>query len=138
MELVKGRVLVKGQRVRVYLNLQRNGIFSIQDYKTGLVVGYAASVKLKSCSFVVRKAGQAKARAERVRNVHGFLVGDFDEADIKRPAEMTRCGYYCPFTTDTLVDEETREPVGPLRMAICRNRRVYFAKEELLCRTLFD
>ncbi|WP_052947764.1 hypothetical protein [Aneurinibacillus tyrosinisolvens] len=138
MELIKDRTLVEGQKVRVYVNLNRQGFFSIQDYRTGLVCAYASSVSLKNCSFVVRKAAQTKTRKERVRSVHAFLVGYFMEGNSKRPPEMTRKGYYDPYVCDTLIDEETNQPIGALEYAYCSNKRVYFAEEVSVCKTLFD
>lgn len=126
MNLNKNRTLEQGQKVKVYLNLHMMGRFSIQDHKTGLVVGYADSVILKNVQFRISKSGQARARKERRRNVHAVAVGIYVAADQERPEELSRKGYYNPFQVDTFVNEETREPLHSADFLYCHNKRVYF------------
>jgi hypothetical protein len=126
MDLVKDRKLEVGQKVKVYLNLNMMGRFSIQDHKTGLVVGYANSVLLKDVQFRISKSGQERARRERRRNVHAVAVGIFLAADQERPEELRRTGYYNPFRVDTFVDEETQKPIHEAELLFCHNKRVYY------------
>lgn len=65
-----------GQRVRVYRNLH-SGNFSVQCTKTGLVVAHLQSIVLKNAAFVVRPAGHRKVLAQKKKNVHAFVVGEF-------------------------------------------------------------
>tara|TARA_R100000664_G_C2750378_1_gene137677 strand:- start:417 stop:839 length:423 start_codon:yes stop_codon:yes gene_type:complete len=62
------------KKYRVYRNLN-NGLLSIQDRKTGLIVGYAESLKMEGCDFIVRLKGRELAREEKQRNVHAFIIG---------------------------------------------------------------
>ena len=41
-----GRTVSVGQKVRVYRNLNKTDFYSIQDYKTKVVLGYARSVTI--------------------------------------------------------------------------------------------
>jgi hypothetical protein len=126
MIMNKDRTLEVGQKVRVYLNLNMMGRFSIQDQKTGLVVGYADSVLLKDVQFQIRKSGQDRARKERRRNVHALAVGIYMSADVLKPESLKRIGYYNPFLVDTFVDEDTQEPLLQAGMIFCHKKRVYF------------
>lgn len=126
MELIKNRTLEKGQKVKVYLNLNMMGRFSIQDQRSGLVVGYADTVLLEDVQFRVSKSGQERARRERRRNVHAVAVGYFVDADIHHPESLNKVGYYNPFLVDTFVDESTREPLHRAGLLFCCKKRVYY------------
>ena len=60
--------------VQVYRNLH-NRLLSIQDAKTGLVIGHATTVDLKDASFIVREAGRQRVLKEKKKNVHAFVKG---------------------------------------------------------------
>ncbi|WP_442952566.1 hypothetical protein [Paenibacillus sp. Leaf72] len=128
--MVKNRTLVPGQKVRVYLNLNMMGRFSIQDFKTGLVVAYAESVLLNEVEFRVRKSGQEKARKEKCRNVHAFAIGSFVSSNHDCPLELSSTGYYNPFKVDHFVDEESHLPIFETENVFCFQKRVYYKKEE--------
>jgi len=61
-------------RVQVYRNLN-NGLISIQDLSTGLVLGHASAVDLQEASFIVREAGRQQVIKEKRKNVHAFVRG---------------------------------------------------------------
>ena len=61
-------------RVQVYRNLN-NGLISIQDLSTGLVLGHASAVDLKEATFIVREAGRQQVIREQRKNVHAFVQG---------------------------------------------------------------
>ena len=61
-------------RVRVYYNI-REKCFSVQDYKTGLVVEHTDSLFFTNAMFVVRKSGNEKVKREGRKNVHAFVNG---------------------------------------------------------------
>ena len=61
-------------RVRAYYNLHRK-CFSVQDYKTGLVVEHTDSLFFTNAMFVVRKSGNEKVKREGRKNVHAFVNG---------------------------------------------------------------
>ena len=61
-------------RVQVYRNLN-NGLISIQDLSTGLVLGHASAIDLQEASFIVREAGRQQVIREQRKNVHAFVRG---------------------------------------------------------------
>ena len=61
-------------RVQVYRNLN-NGLISIQDLSTGLVLGHASAVDLQEATFIVREAGRQQVIREQRKNVHAFVRG---------------------------------------------------------------
>jgi len=61
-------------RVRAYYNLHRK-CFSVQDYKTGLVVEHTNKLCFTNAMFVVRKSGNEKVKREGRKNVHAFVNG---------------------------------------------------------------
>ena len=62
-------------KVQVYRNLH-NGLISIQDLSTGLVVGHADAIDLKRADFIVREAGRQRVILEQRKNVHAFVRGE--------------------------------------------------------------
>jgi hypothetical protein len=61
-------------RVQVYRNLN-NGLISIQDLSTGLVLGHASAIDLQEANFIVREAGRQQVIREQRKNVHAFVRG---------------------------------------------------------------
>ena len=61
-------------RVQVYRNLN-NGLISIQDLSTGLVLGHADAIDLQRATFIVREAGRQQVLKEKRKNVHAFVRG---------------------------------------------------------------
>jgi len=61
-------------RVQVYRNLN-NGLISIQDLSTGLVLGHADAIDLQRATFIVREAGRQQVIKEKRKNVHAFVRG---------------------------------------------------------------
>lgn len=103
----KERTLSKGQRVRVYRNLH-NGRWSIADATTGLVLGYADNVELENVEYKIQKGGQAKVRANGVKQVHAFVVGDFVGHQAQ---DEDKALYYNPYKTDTFVTLDDMKPI---------------------------
>ena len=62
-------------KVQVYRNLH-NGLISIQDLSTGLVLGHAYAIDLKRADFIVREAGRQQVIKEKRKNVHAFVRGE--------------------------------------------------------------
>lgn len=71
-----GRTVSVGQKVRVYRNLNKIDFYSIQDYKTKVVLGYAKSVTIGGgVQFSVSEASRQRVLRDKRRNVHAFAVG---------------------------------------------------------------
>lgn len=90
-------------KVRAYWNLHRN-TFSLQSVETGRVFEHADDVVLENASFVVRPAGRERVRRERRKNVHAFVVGDWDPLGSLYPPEEGTHVRYNPYETDGFVD----------------------------------
>lgn len=71
------------QKVRVYWNLHKK-TWSVQDYKSGLVIDHQPTMVLEQAKFVVRKGGQERVRKEGKKNVHAFAVGLISTEQDKR------------------------------------------------------
>lgn len=69
-------------RVEVYRNLQRN-CWSVRDLSTGRVVAHPDSVIVADARFVVRPSGRARVLAEKRKNVHAFVRGEWVRGMIK-------------------------------------------------------
>ena len=70
-------------KVRVYRNLNKPEYFSIlsmEKENKGRVVGYARSVLLENCNFVVYETARQKVLRDKVRNVHSFCEGVIADA----------------------------------------------------------
>ncbi|WP_214796620.1 MULTISPECIES: hypothetical protein [unclassified Exiguobacterium] len=115
-----GRTITEGQRVKVYRNLH-NGKFSIQDAKTGLVLGYSDKVKLTDVKFKVNEAGRRRVIQEQRKNVHAFLVGNFAGHDTEERSEPI---YYNPYKVSkfTKPDGNAIEEAG---QAVLDEGRIY-------------
>ena len=61
-------------RIRAYYNLHRK-CFSVQDYKTGLVIEHTDKLFVTNAMFVVRKSGNERVKKEGKKNVHAFVNG---------------------------------------------------------------
>lgn len=62
------------KRYRVYRNLT-NGLISIRDIKSGLVIGHAEEVILADSKFIVSESGRKRVLRENQKNVHAFVEG---------------------------------------------------------------
>lgn len=69
----------QNQIVKVYKNLH-NGLWSIKDAKSGLVLGYASEITLHNCSFEVSEKGRQRVLRDKRKNVHAYAVGAYQGA----------------------------------------------------------
>lgn len=72
----KGRTIQQGQKVKVYKNLT-NGLWSIKDSKSGLVLGHAPSVSLVNAKFSVGEKGRLRVIEEKKKYVHAYIIGEY-------------------------------------------------------------
>jgi len=68
-------------KVDVYLNLNRDcvSVKSRESETYGKVVSHEPKVHLRDVEFVVQPAGREKGREQKVKNVHAFVRGKWDE-----------------------------------------------------------
>ena len=78
-------------RVQVYRNLN-NGLISIQDLSTGLVLGHASAVDMEEANFIVREAGRQQVIREQRKNVHAFVRGKVVDVRNFKPFKGRRVG----------------------------------------------
>jgi hypothetical protein len=104
-------------KVFVYYNLHRNcwSLKALEGDKKNRVIAHASYVELYDCTPKVSKAGQARVRTEKRKNVHAGVVGTLrvfsrndefiqDELDTidsedPKPLQVT----YNPYKYDTFV-----------------------------------
>ena len=86
-------------RKRVYYNI-REKCFSVQDYKTGLVIEHTDKLFMTNAMFVVRKSGNERVKKEGKKNVHAFVNGIRHD----KPIDTNHCNNYevkyNPYTMD--------------------------------------
>ena len=116
------------KNVRIYWNLHK-GQWSIQDKKSGLVVGRQPEVFLEGAyfeptydkrgrhiepKFKVRQGGRMRVIKEGKKNVHAFAEGWYPSTWIspKHYHDEGREVTYNPYKNDTFVYKDTGEPVG--------------------------
>ena len=108
----KGRSIKEGDKVRVYKNLH-NGLFSIKDVKSGLVVGHVEIINLENVEFKVSQAGRNKVLKEKRKNVHAYVEGNIiNELDyiINRSVD-TQAITYNPYKYDSFVRRNDLSPI---------------------------
>ena len=98
---------------RAYWNLHK-GQWSIQDRRTGLVVGRQPELFLLVGSFNVRQGGRQRVLLEGKKTVHAFAEGWYPEVWIspKFYHDEGRSVTYNPYKNDTFVYVDNGEPVG--------------------------
>jgi hypothetical protein len=96
------------KRVYVYWNLHRK-LWSVRQ--AGKVVDHSHLLSLRDCKFLVGKAGQARVRRERKKNVHagvsGYLLEDpcfVDRAVWNGCYDKKIWVKYNPYKNDTFVE----------------------------------
>jgi hypothetical protein len=108
----------------IYRNLNRGG-FSVK-YK-GLVVDYLDTFEANDAEFRVSEAGRNRAREQKARNVHAYLVCEKYKKRDSVNTEKLQPVYYNPFLTETFVLDDTDIPVsGYVHSAVFgKNGKVY-------------
>lgn len=129
MELVKGRTVEAGQKVKVYVNLNQQGRFSIVDAKSGLVVAYAETVSLSDGKFHVGESGRQKILASKRKRVHAWVTGIFLGADTVQPSHLTNEVYYNPYTHEKF-EAQNGEVVNQAQEIYFVNKRCYIQGAE--------
>lgn len=111
IETYKRRVPKLDEDVWVYRNLMRTDGPWYSLMQRGSVVGHTRSIALADARFVVRAGGRERARLERVKNVHAFVVGRLAPADCVIP-NGTATLRYNPFSERAGFTNETGDVVA--------------------------
>lgn len=106
IESYKGRTVHEGMEVFAYRNLHRD-MWSLKDWRTGLVIGHADELCLERCSFKVSEAGRQRVIRTGRKTVHAGIVGTIAPHEKVNGVRVTynphRAGYF------HLVDEDGTE-----------------------------
>jgi len=94
------------KRLYVYWNLHKR-TWSVRQ--SGKIVGHTDLIFLKDCRFLVGKAGQARVRAEKKKNVHagvsGYLAMNAEFHKAAKPVATPKCWVmYNPYKHDTFIE----------------------------------
>ncbi|MBH8599280.1 MULTISPECIES: hypothetical protein [unclassified Thermoactinomyces] len=114
-----------GQKVDVYKNL-RNGLWSIRDHSTGLILGHADQLVLENTEFKISESGKRKAIQNGRRNVHAYVVGTLISFDVKDYVLPDRLVGYHFIYTKTFIDKKTNEPIYTAKL-VCFTKEAVFA-----------
>ena len=103
------------KRLYVYWNISKK-TWSVRQ--SGKVVGHSDLIFLKDCRFLVAKAGQARVRREKKKNVHAGVSGYLfeDPLTVDRIAWNDLYDYtpvwvmYNPYKHDTFVQRDHQFP----------------------------
>lgn len=101
-------------RVFVYRNLRKKcySVKALEGPSKGLVIAHVDTLTLTECRFKVSKAGQARVRATRQKNVHAGVQGQWTgELNPLLPEDVSVSVYYNPYKVDTFVTCLTQQPV---------------------------
>lgn len=106
-----GRSVAVGQKVKVYRNLH-NGLWSLKDVESGLVLGYCEQVTLQGLqasrrkraltTFTVSKAGRARVLREKKKTVHAYVIGHLESFAYE---QLESAIYYNPYKVSSFVSE---------------------------------
>lgn len=127
------RILLRGQKVRVYRNLNKPEFFSIMACTgecKGLVCGYARAVRVKDGSFIVSEKSRQRVLREKSRNVHAFVEGcldDMAEFVQQLPLNDVLTVSYNPYKMGSFYDVHTEQPLPSthIEVAVLQGSNVY-------------
>ena len=126
------RIVKKHDTVRVYRNLVKRGLFSIQATSGAFrnkVVSYGASIVLTNVIFKISLAGLARVRREKVKNVHSFAIGQLSDIATEH-LDLNNRNYraitYNPYVSEYFYDVQTLQPeCEQLPLVVIQGSRVY-------------
>lgn len=84
----------QGDRIRVYRNLNRPGLYSLQALTgphKGKVLGYAPATALVNVEFKVSEKGRQNVLERQVRHVHAYAQGEFVTTASELPEAVSAC-----------------------------------------------
>lgn len=108
IDLRENKELIVGQVIQVYRNLN-NGLFSIRDKKTRLVLAHGDNILIKDAVFNVGEKSRQRVLKERVKNVHAYVEGKYVGTSISY--DTMNEVYYNPYTTEFFINKKTNQNV---------------------------
>ncbi|WP_422661657.1 hypothetical protein ACK8P5_26405 (plasmid) [Paenibacillus sp. EC2-1] len=129
--IVKQREPQIGERVEVYVNLNKQGLFSILDREpksksptSGKVIAYAESVELEDAVFKISNSKYNGILKKQQRAVCAVVVGKLLSIDGSHPADLTTRVSYNPYRQREF-HTDAGESVHVAVRAHFRNKKVY-------------
>lgn len=122
--MLHGRQVETGQKVKVYVNLHKQGRFSVADVKTGLVCGYTSNCLLKDPIFHVNENGRQCVLNQKRKMVHAWVRGLFVASDVDQPESLQKKVNYNPYHTEWFQDQDGCK-VETASYAYFTNKKVY-------------
>lgn len=120
--------LKSGQSVRIAYHAVKR-CFSIRDAKTRKVIGYTDRIVLRNVCFLVSQAGRERVLKERVKHIHAYVLGLFEQDLQQLSRENEGCddeAYYNPYNTVCFINKSTKEQLTYAELVICEQHRVYY------------
>ena len=128
MESFQDRSIQVGKKIRAYVNLHKQGWFSIVDMETGLVCGYAQSCLIKDAVFYVSDKGRERVRKSGRKLVHAWVRGIYMGSDIEKE-ECSNALQYNPYYHKGFTDQNGHV-VEFAELALLKDKKVYVRDEE--------
>lgn len=117
-----------GRKVRVYFNLHTLK-WSVQDWKTRLVLCHADRVTLKNVTSFVSEAGRKRVLETKRKNVHAFIIGIIpsksESQDLCEKAGLGMPITYNPYRYDSFVYKGIESKFESADMVILTAREVW-------------
>lgn len=112
-------------RVETYRNLHNKSL-SVRRVG-GRVFTRPQITFIRSPKFVVQPAGRAKVLAEKKKNVHAFVRGEFvaPERGARGWKDWSKANYN-PYKADTFIDVATGQPVTEATYAVVTTEGVFY------------
>ncbi|MGA1600617.1 MAG: hypothetical protein ACO4AU_16345, partial [bacterium] len=89
----------------------------------GKVIAHRSSLSLKDCLLKVSEAGRKRVRAEKTKNVHAFVRGEWTDSSPEEPVTEL---YYNPYKTPSFQVKRTGEPVHESKHVVLTEDRKVF------------
>lgn len=126
----KGRTASTGQVVQVYRNLH-NGLWSVKDKESGLVLGHDDVVVLQDAKFIVKEAGRQRVLREQKKNVHAYVEGILLDPNTV-PNDDLRAVTYNPYCFSSFVSKNIRGTWAPIYESsyVCLIDKYVYAEKE--------
>ncbi|QJI52413.1 hypothetical protein [Psychrobacillus phage Perkons] len=102
--------LVSNQKVLVYRNLN-NGLFSIKDMKSSLVVAHGNEFVVVKANPYVSEIGRKRVLTEKQPNLHASIIGTYIDNVSKDDYTIVDEAYYNPYTTDKFISKSNGEVI---------------------------
>lgn len=112
-------------KVFVYYNLHKDcwSVKALEGKRAGYVVAHRTKLQLRDATFKVSEAGRQRVLAEKRKNVHAGVVGQWEPHEREYDAEVS----YNPYKYQHFYDKSTGTAVHTARVVSFKDKRVTYA-----------